>query len=116
MRWSVEVTCEEARGHLGFETQRQWSDRASARTTPVLLALCSLVTMLALQVSQQGRMQVPMAAWHHKPQPTFADGWALVRRHLWRARYWVNSPAEAEFMQFAGEALDLLIQGCPLAA
>jgi hypothetical protein len=37
MRWSVEVTFEEARAHLGVETQRQWSDLAIARTTPVLL-------------------------------------------------------------------------------
>jgi hypothetical protein len=47
MRWSVEVTFEEAWAHLGLETQRQWSDLASARTTPVLLALFSIVTMLA---------------------------------------------------------------------
>ena len=51
MRWSVEVTFEEARAHLGLETQRQWSDQAIARTTPVLLALFSLVTVLALQLS-----------------------------------------------------------------
>src|SRR5512135_2123626 len=38
-RWSMEVTFEEARAHLGLETQRQWSDRAIARTTPVLLGL-----------------------------------------------------------------------------
>jgi hypothetical protein len=48
-RWSVEVTCEEARAHLGPETQRQWSDQAIARTIPILFALFSLVTVLALQ-------------------------------------------------------------------
>jgi len=116
MRWSVEVTCEEARAQLGFETQRQWSDRAIARTTPVLLAMFSLVTMLALQVSHQRRIPVPMTAWYRKPEPTFADCLALVRRHRWRARYLVTSTAEAEFRQFPGEALDLLIQGCLLAA
>ena len=35
-RWAVEITCEEARAHLGGETQRQWSEQAIARTTPVL--------------------------------------------------------------------------------
>jgi hypothetical protein len=34
--------------------------------------------------------------------------------HLWRARYLVNSTAEAELMQFPREALDLLIYGFPL--
>jgi DDE superfamily endonuclease len=36
MRWSVEVTFEEARAHLGLETQRQWSALSIARATPVL--------------------------------------------------------------------------------
>ncbi len=38
MRWGLEVTFEEAREHLGMETQRQWSDLAIARTTPILLS------------------------------------------------------------------------------
>jgi DDE superfamily endonuclease len=116
MRWSVEVTFEEARAHLGFETQRQWSEQAIARTSPALLALFSLVTVLARRLSQGGQIPVPVTAWYHKPEPTFADCLALVRRHLWRARYLVNSTSEAETMQFPQEALDLLIQGYPLAA
>jgi hypothetical protein len=38
-RWSIETTYEEARAHLGVETQRQWSDPAIFRTTPLLLGL-----------------------------------------------------------------------------
>jgi hypothetical protein len=116
MRWSVEVTCEEGRAHLGLETQRQWSDQAIARTTPILLALFSLVTVLALKLSQDGSIPVPVTAWYHKGEPTFSDCLALVRRHLWRARYLVNSAPEAEIMQFLREALDLFILGIPLAA
>jgi hypothetical protein len=44
-RWQVEVSFEEARTHLGLETQRQWSDLAIARTTPALLGLFSWVTL-----------------------------------------------------------------------
>lgn len=116
MRWSVEVTFEEGRAHLGLETQRQWSDQAIARTTPVLLALFSLVTALALKLSQGGEIPVPVTAWYHKAEPTFVDCLALVRRHLWRARYLVNSTPEAELRQFPREALDLLIHGLPWAA
>src|SRR5215210_325909 len=47
MRWQLEVTFQEARRHLGFETQRQWSDLAIRRTTPALLGLFSLVTVFA---------------------------------------------------------------------
>ena len=39
--WQIEVTFQETRAHLGVETQRQWSDRAISRTTPVLLNYCS---------------------------------------------------------------------------
>ena len=34
LRWNIEVTFFETRAHLGIETQRQWSDKAIARTTP----------------------------------------------------------------------------------
>src|SRR5919198_289981 len=112
-RWSVEVTFEEARAHLGVETQRQWSDRAIARTTPVLLALFSLVTVLAIRLSQEGPLPVPVTAWYHKAEPTFADCLALVRRHLWRTRYFVNSAEEAECVQFPREAFELLLTGLP---
>jgi DDE superfamily endonuclease len=116
MRWSVEVTFEEARAHLGLETQRQWSDQAIARSTPVLLALFSLVTVLALKLSQDGKIPVPMTAWYRKGEPTFSDCLALVRWHLWRARYLVNSTAEPERVQFPREAFELLLTGLPLAA
>ena len=116
MRWSVEVTFEEARAHLGMETQRQWSDHAIARTTPVLLALFSLVTVLALRLTQGGKIPVPVTAWYHKAEPTFSDCLALVRWHLWRAQYVVNSTPEAECMQFPRGALELLIHSIPLAA
>jgi hypothetical protein len=61
-RWSVAVTCAEARAHLDFETQRQWSDKAIAPTTPVLLGLFSLLTLLALQLSQSDPMPVSATA------------------------------------------------------
>ena len=41
LRWQVEVTFEEARAHLGVETQRHWSDLAIVRTTPAVLGLYS---------------------------------------------------------------------------
>ena len=46
-RWQLEVIFQEMRRHLGFETQRQWSDLAIRRTTPALLGMFSLVTLFA---------------------------------------------------------------------
>jgi len=115
-RWSVAVTFEEGRAHLGLETQRQWSDQAIARTTPVLVALVSLVTLRAWRLSQEGLLPVETTAWYHKTEPTFVDCLAVVRRHLWHARYVVNSAADPEFVQFPREAFELLLTGLPVAA
>ncbi len=84
-RWAVEVTFEEARAHLGMETQRQWSDKAIARTTPALLALYSIVTLLAHHhYCEKQELCVRQAAWYVKQLPTFADALAAVRGQLWR--------------------------------
>jgi len=83
MRWQLEVTFEEARAHLGVETQRQWSDLAILRTTPALLGLFSLVTVFAHQLLQGADLVARGAAWYQKPLPTFSDTLALVRQQLW---------------------------------
>jgi len=82
-RWQVEVTFEEARAHLGVETQRQWADLAILRTTPALLGLFSLVTVFAHQILQDQVLTVRQAAWYQKALPTFSDTLALVRQQLW---------------------------------
>jgi hypothetical protein len=86
-RWTMEVTFEEARTHLGIETQRQWSDLAIGRTTPALFGLYSLVTRLAHGLLQADASVVRTAAWYAKPCPTFADTIAVVRRELWSSCY-----------------------------
>jgi DDE superfamily endonuclease len=85
LRWQMEVTFHAARAHLGVETQRQWSERAIAiaRTTPALLGLFSLVTLLAHEPMMVSQSALPHAAWYSKVTPTFSDALALVRRRLW---------------------------------
>src|SRR5215213_1103496 len=82
-RWQLEVTFREVRDHLGIETQRQWSDKAIARTTPCLLGLFSVVALLAARLDCRARVQVSSSAWYHKQRPTFADSLAAVRRAIW---------------------------------
>ncbi len=74
MRWQVEVTFEEVRAHLGVETQRQWSDLAITRTTPVLMALFSIVTLLALNLTREGIFPVRQLGIG-KPSPRFPIPW-----------------------------------------
>jgi hypothetical protein len=83
LRWQLEVTFEEARAHLGIETQRQWSSLAILRTTPALLGLFSLVTLLAHYLLHGQPLPVRKAAWYQKTQPTFSDTLAFVRLTLW---------------------------------
>ena len=85
LRWQLEVTFQEVRTHLGVETQRQWSDLAIARTTPVLLGLFSWTTLAAHVLQDRHPMTQRTAAWYDKPSPTFVDAIALVRRRLWLA-------------------------------
>jgi len=79
-RWTMEVTFEEARAHLGMETQRQWNDRAIARTTPALLSLYSIITLNAHLLIEKGMTSVRSTAWYRKTRPTFSDAIALVHR------------------------------------
>ncbi len=69
--------------HVGVETQRQWSAMAILRTTPALLGLFSLATLLAHQQADGQPLLVRQAAWYVKVQPTFSDALASVRRELW---------------------------------
>ena len=71
-RWQMETTFEEARAYLGVETQRQWSDQATARSTP---------------------------AWYRKAHATFSDTIALVCHCLWRQCQFAKSQAEADMLK-----------------
>ena len=64
LRWNIEVTFEEVRAHLGVETQRQWSNKAIARTTPLLMGLYSLVTLLALELKNTHSLTPLSTAWY----------------------------------------------------
>lgn len=82
-RWQMEVTFEESRAHLGIETQRQWSDKAIARCTPLLLGLFSIVTLMASRLATANSLTILQASWYQKARPTFSDALAAVRKHLW---------------------------------
>jgi hypothetical protein len=96
MRWQLEVTFQEARRHLGFETQRQWTELAIRRTTPALLGLFSLIALLVDRQMRRAVGVVRQAAWYHKRDPTFADALALVRKELWAHETFCGSPSETD--------------------
>jgi DDE superfamily endonuclease len=115
-RWQVEVTFREVRDHLGVETQRQWSDRAIARTTPCLLGLFSLVTLLVTRLGRHARLAVPAESWYRKPRPTFIDALAAVRRQIWRESGFVMFQRSHEAPQLPTALQQCLIEALGRAA
>ena len=79
-RWTMEVTFEESRLHVGIQSQRQWSDPAIAKSTPVLMGLFSIVALWADQLHHQQLLIAEKTAWYGKQRPTFCDAIAAVRR------------------------------------
>lgn len=82
-RWSLEVTFEEGRAHLGIETQRQWSDLSIERKTPLLFSLYSLIALFGQRLCSDGDIPIRVAAWYRKRVATFCDVLALVRQQFW---------------------------------
>jgi DDE superfamily endonuclease len=115
-RWQLEVTFEEARRHLGLETQRQWSELAIRRTTPALLGLFSLVTLFAHQRLAHPADITRQAAWYHKPRPTFSDALALARRQLWTFSVGDTSSPDTHLVKVPRAWVDRLTEALCYAA
>ncbi|MEM1359619.1 MAG: transposase [Bacteroidota bacterium] len=84
-RWQVEVTFAEVRRHLGVESQRQWTDKAIERTTPLLMGLFSICCILATQLFERKQLQVNSTGWYQKQEVTFSDVLLAIRERIWKA-------------------------------
>lgn len=119
-RWNIEVTFQEARRHLGVETQRQWTRQAIERATPCLFGLFSLVVLLAHQLYGD-TMSTRQSAWYAKEEATFIDLLAAVRRVLWRTQLlnWptpFDAPALANSLAHDAPPLAALLEAACYAA
>ena len=108
-RWTLEVTFEESRAHLGIGTQRQWSDLAIQRTTPALFGLFSLVVLMANALRQEHALPCTQTAWYPKPHATFHDLLGFVRSHLWRQRLFQTGALEPELREISPTLFDQLL-------
>jgi hypothetical protein len=107
-RWNIEVTFEELRACLGFETQRQWSDRAIERTTPCLFGIFSLVTIMT-KMLYPTELPVRQTSWYSKNEATFSDALAAVRKHLWSHLNYERSPQNPDLFLIPQAALFSLV-------
>lgn len=115
-RWQAEVTFEDVRAHLGVETQRQWSDLAIARTTPVLLGLYSWITLAALALFPDGKLPFRTAAWYEKSEATFSDAIAATRKAMWSAQNFDMSPNRTDMSEIPRPVLEALLDSLCYAA
>jgi DDE superfamily endonuclease len=115
-RWQMEVTFEEARAHLGVETQRQWSEKAIARTTPCLLGLYSLIALLAARLLKQRKLPARRAAWYGKQSATFSDTIAFVRRFLWSHQHFQMSKIDPDIIKVPRSLFERLTETLCYAA
>jgi hypothetical protein len=82
-RWYGEVTFQEVRTHLGVETQRQWNEKSIMRSTPILMALFSIVTLWADSLYRLNGSETFSTAWYQKRHVTFSDALTTVRYRIW---------------------------------
>lgn len=97
LRWNLEVTFRECRDYLGVETQRQWSNTAIARTTPLLFGLYTVIVLMANILYMQGKVVAGATAWYKKTHLTFSDLLEAVRKEIADPVQAANSILRHEF-------------------
>ena len=121
LRWNIEVTFAETRAHLGVETQRQWSDKAIARTTPLLMALLSILVLAAIKMHDTKKLLVQeTTSWYDKKgELTLADIVMAIRRSIWVKMYFSmskNHENNMDSLKITEKNANLLIYQLALAA
>lgn len=112
LRWNLEVTFEEVRAHLGVETQRQWSDKAIKRTTPILMGLFSLICLMANKLNEQNNDLIATisTAWYDKQDnATFSDVHSYVKSVIAGDLYFSKSKFEGDFVKIPRQDLDNIV-------
>lgn len=110
LRWSLEVTFQESRAHLGWGSRRVWSQESVLRSDPWLLMLYSVVSYLYLQLKQRGQdSPVASFAWYAKSEATFSDALRSVRVVIWE--HWLKHSRELGLgvQQFSPPFRDFLL-------
>ena len=109
-RWQLEVTFEESRRHLGIETRRQWSDKAINRATPCLFGLYWLITMMARELCEGGKLKIRSAVRYQKELATFSAAIGCVRQQLWESQSFQTSEKEVETIKIPRSFVETLTE------
>ncbi len=103
LRWYIETTFHETRRHLGLESTRNWVRNFVERTVPYLF---SQVTVWHVQ-HLEGQPPTPeQTSWYAKPEATFTDALAALRRSLWAGRIFLKSTPNAQAVEIPRPLLE----------
>jgi Transposase DDE domain len=84
LRWNIEVTFEETRALLGFETTRHWCKQSVLRATPILMGLFTAVSLMWNELSSSiAKELLSQTPCYRKQSLSFSDVLYLVRREIW---------------------------------
>lgn len=102
MRWSMEQTFQESKGHLGFEEPQGWTRRAVERTAPTAMVVYSLI-VLWFGVVGHREYCPPYRPWYRTKQaPSFSDMLSTLRRESIRGELFSGGlwgPGEQKWVQ-----------------
>jgi hypothetical protein len=115
-RWPIEVSFEELRAHLGFETTRHWCKNSVLRVAPCLLGLFSVVSLIYAELARQGKVKIRVTPCYFKTEPTFADALAAVRRLLWEQVILQHAPGGSHVAHLPPPIRELLLEHVTAAA
>lgn len=83
-RWNIEVTFQEGRAHLGWETTRHWCKQSVLRVWPLLVGLFTAVSLTWNQLHELGATPTTHGTpCYQKTSMTFGDALYEVRRATW---------------------------------
>jgi hypothetical protein len=115
-RWSIEVTFEEVRAHLGLETTRHWCRQSVLRVAPCLLGLFTVVSLIYAELARRQKVKVHCTPCYHKTEPTFADALAAVRRLLWEEVILPHTPGGSLVSKLPAALREVLLDHLTAAA
>lgn len=108
-RWSIEVTFQEVRAHLGFESTRQRVAPSVLRMAPCLLGLFSLVSLIFAEHVRRHAAPIGVRPWYAKAEPTFSDAVATVRRLFWWETILKQGPKNTPVTKFPPKIRAMLL-------
>jgi hypothetical protein len=115
-RWSIEVTFQEARQHLGISSPRCWTPKSVLRTFPCLLGCFSVTSLLFYRQTRGRKVTATSWPWYHKSEVTFADAISSVRQMFWAETVFSEAYEHDAFKKVPLQLRQTLLHQLSLAA